>query len=447
MELLSDRIEAGRRLAAALKDAMGKDAIVLAIPRGGVVVGFEVAHTMDVPLDLIIPRKIGAPNNPELAIGAVTEDGTIILDDKLVEYLEVSKEYIKEESERQRLEIERRSKLYRGDAPYPTLKNREVVIVDDGLATGSTMKAAVVSVRKRGAKTIVVAVPVGPSSTVEELKKEADDVICLQRPEPFYAIGQFYEDFSQTSDEDVRRLLKLSRQQSRAQESRGRTRKMNNDSEGNKKIVKIPSGKATIEGNLTVPRGAKRIVIFAHGSGSGRFSPRNRLVANVLEEAGIATLLIDLLTEEEEQIDMRTGRLRFDIDLLAQRLMAATEWVKKNPKTKDMAVGYFGASTGAAAALIAAAKLPEDVRMVVSRGGRPDLALEYLPRVKAPVLLIVGGRDTVVIDLNKEAMKHLRAEKRFEIIPGASHLFEEPGKLEEVARLATAWFSKQFKNK
>jgi dienelactone hydrolase len=222
---------------------------------------------------------------------------------------------------------------------------------------------------------------------------------------------------------------------------------MNNDSEGNKKPVRIPASKATIEGNLVVPRGSKGIVLFAHGSGSSRFSPRNQYVAHVLNEAGIATLLIDLLTEEEEETDMRTGQLRFDIDLLAQRLVAATEWVKKNPKTKELAVGYFGASTGVAAALIAAAKLPDDVRVVVSRGGRPDLAQEHLPKVKAPVLLIVGGIDTVVIDLNKEAMKLLRSEKRFEIIPGASHLFEEPGKLEEVAKLATAWFSKQFKSR
>jgi dienelactone hydrolase len=222
---------------------------------------------------------------------------------------------------------------------------------------------------------------------------------------------------------------------------------MNDDSEGNKKPVRIPAGKAAIEGDLVVPRGAKGIVLFAHGSGSSRFSPRNQYVASVLNEAGIATLLIDLLTEEEGEIDMRTGQLRFDMDLLAHRLVAATEWVKKNPKTKELAVGYFGASTGAAAALIAAAELPEDVRVVVSRGGRPDLALEYLSRVKAPVLLIVGGIDTVVIDLNKEAMKRLRAEKRFEIIPGASHLFEESGKLEEVARLATAWFSEQFRSR
>lgn len=191
--------------------AVGKGAVVLAIPRGGVVVGFEVAHALNISLDLIIPRKIRAPDNPELAIGALTEDGTVILDDELVKYLQVSEEYVREESERQRLEIERRLKLYRGDAPYPSLKNREVVIVDDGIATGSTMKAAVASVRMRGAKTILVAVPVGPFSSIEELKREADNVICLYTPEPFHAIGQFYEDFTQTSDEEVRRLLMLSR--------------------------------------------------------------------------------------------------------------------------------------------------------------------------------------------------------------------------------------------
>ena len=213
MKLFADRVEAGRRLASALAPFISKDAIVLAIPRGGVVVGFEVAHSLGIPLDVIIPRKIGAPDNPELAIGAMTEDGTIILDDRLVSYLKVTEDYIKEESERQRLEIERRLKLYRGNTPYPSLKDREVIIVDDGIATGSTMKAALTSVRKRGAKTVMIAVPVGPPSTIKELKKEADRVVCLHTPESFYAIGQFYENFAQTNDDEVIKLFKLSQQQ------------------------------------------------------------------------------------------------------------------------------------------------------------------------------------------------------------------------------------------
>lgn len=211
--LFADRVDAGRRLAPALKDLVGKDAIVLAIPRGGVVVGYGVAKALDLPLDVIIPRKIGAPGNPELAIGAMTEDGTVLLDDRLVEYLQVSEDYIRNESETQKLEIERRLKLYRGDIQYPSLENRDVILVDDGIATGSTMKAAIASVRKRRAKTVVIAIPVGPPSTIRELEKEADHVVCLHTPESFYAIGQFYEDFTQTQDQEVTRLLKLNKQQ------------------------------------------------------------------------------------------------------------------------------------------------------------------------------------------------------------------------------------------
>jgi putative phosphoribosyl transferase len=209
VKLFADRVDAGRRLASALKALVDKYAIILAIPRGGVIVGYEIAKTLDLPLDVIIPRKIGAPGNPELAIGAITEDGTVLLDNKLIQYLQVSKEYIEKESKTQKLEIQRRMKLYRGDIPYPSLKNREVILVDDGIATGSTMKAALASVRKRGAKTVVIAIPVGPPSTIRELEKEADRVVCLHTPESFYAIGQFYENFTQTQDEEVTRLLKL----------------------------------------------------------------------------------------------------------------------------------------------------------------------------------------------------------------------------------------------
>jgi putative phosphoribosyl transferase len=215
MAYFADRVEAGKRLASALADFAGKKAIVLAIPRGGVVVGYEIAKALNLSLDVIIPRKIGAPDNPELAIGAMTEDGTIILDDNLVTYIGVSQDYIKEESERQKSEIERRLKKYRQNEPYPDLKGRNVIIVDDGIATGSTMKAALASVKNRGARTVTIAVPVGPPSTIKELKKQADRVICPYTPEYFQAIGQFYADFNQTTDEEVIQLLKRSKQKSR----------------------------------------------------------------------------------------------------------------------------------------------------------------------------------------------------------------------------------------
>jgi pimeloyl-ACP methyl ester carboxylesterase len=207
-----------------------------------------------------------------------------------------------------------------------------------------------------------------------------------------------------------------------------------------KTAVKIPIGSVVLEGNLTVPSGAKGAVLFAHGSGSSRFSPRNQYVAKFFNAQKIGTLLFDLLTNEEDQEDIETAEYRFNINLLAERLIGATEWLNKDPDTKNIVFGYFGASTGAAAALIAAAKLPNDIAAVVSRGGRPDLAADYLPRVVAPTLLLVGGLDTVVIELNRQAMEQMSAEKKLVIIPGATHLFEEPGKLEEVAKLSTDWF-------
>ena len=210
MKLVANRTEAGKQLAVALKNT-GKNAIVLAVPRGGVVIGFEIAHALNVPLDIIITKKIGAPENPELAIGAVAEDGTFLLDEKLVELLGVPQNYIKAEVERQKSEIKRRLKSYRGDLPSPEIAGREVILVDDGVATGSTLKAALRSLKNRGAKPIVIAVPVGPLETVRELKKEADRVVCLFTPEPFYAIGEFYEDFKQTTDEEVIELLKQCR--------------------------------------------------------------------------------------------------------------------------------------------------------------------------------------------------------------------------------------------
>jgi putative phosphoribosyl transferase len=210
------------------------------------------------------------------------------------------------------------------------------------------------------------------------------------------------------------------------------------------RLVRVPAGPVTLEGNLTLPEQSRGIVLFAHGSGSSRHSPRNRYVARLLNEAKLATLLIDLLTLHEEVIDARTAQLRFDIDLLAERLVDATDWLTQFPDTKDLRIGYFGASTGAAAALAAAALRPDPVGAIVSRGGRPDLAGAALIRVRAPTLLIVGENDEQVIQLNRAALAQLRCEKQLVIVPGATHLFEEPGALDVVARLARDWFERHL---
>lgn len=206
--------------------------------------------------------------------------------------------------------------------------------------------------------------------------------------------------------------------------------------------VRIPVDSTTIEGDLVTVEGSDGIVLFAHGSGSSRHSPRNRFVAQRLQEGNLSTLLADLLTREEEDIDMETRRLRFDIDLLAGRVVGAIDWLKQREQTRNLRVGCFGSSTGAAAALIAATKRPEHVQAVVSRGGRPDLAGAILPQVKAPTLLIVGGNDVAVLKLNEAALSRLRVEKKLQIIPAATHLFSEPGALESVAQAAREWFQR-----
>jgi len=211
MKLFKNRTEAGKRLASKLRD-VAKNAIILAVPRGGVVVGFEIAHTLNFPLDIIITKKIGAPGNPELAIGAVAEDGTYLLDGGLVQMLGVSRSYIEAEIERQKTEIKRRLLTYRGDVPDPRIEGLTIILVDDGVATGSTLKAALRSLKNRGAKSVVVAVPVGPLDTISELQQEADRVVFLSTPDPFYAIGEFYENFEQTTDEEVIELLLRCRQ-------------------------------------------------------------------------------------------------------------------------------------------------------------------------------------------------------------------------------------------
>ena len=419
-----NREDAGRRLAERLVRYRDERPIVFALPRGGVPVGYQVARALDAPLDVFVARKLGAPGQTEFGIGAVSVGGVRILNEDIVRRLGIPEDYLERVTQRETAEVERRLRHFRGDRPEPTIRGRTVILVDDGLATGVTARAAVAALRQREPRRLILAAPVCAAQTSELLAPEVDELVCLEAPLDLGAIGFWYRDFAQTSDEEVIELLERSR---RNQEERP---------------VRVPAGPVELEGNLGVPQAAESVVLFAHGSGSGRHSPRNRQVAQTLREAGFATLLIDLLTPEEEEVDLRTGNLRFDIGLLAQRLAGATDWLAQNPDTNDLRTGYFGASTGAAAALVAAAE--REVGAVVSRGGRPDLAGDALPLVKAPTLLIVGGNDVPVIRMNEEAMEQMRAEKKLEIVPGATHLFEEPGALEEVARLAADWFARHL---
>jgi putative phosphoribosyl transferase len=429
----ANRAEAGRRLAAKLQYLRGRDLAVLGLPRGGVPVALEVAQALGAPLDIIVVRKLGVPFQPELGMGAVGEGGVRILNTEVVRMAGVSPEELAEVEERERAELERRARIYRGDRAPVSLEGRTVVVVDDGIATGSTAEAACRVARDRGAAHVVLAVPVAPPGWDRRLDGDIDDFVCVGTPEPFFGVGQFYADFSQTSDNEVIACL----EHGRAPVVRAAASSEADDPPVRDEEVSVLTGSVRLAGHLIVPEEAVGVVVFAHGSGSSRHSSRNRFVASVLNQAKLATLLFDLLSPEEE-LD-RTNV--FDVELLADRLGEVTRWVRVQPETRGLPIGYFGASTGAAAALWAAAQQNAEIAAVVSRGGRPDLAGPRLAAVTAPTLLIVGGQDVAVFGLNRQAKEQLHCESRLVLVPGATHLFEEPGTLDLAAELARDWFT------
>jgi pimeloyl-ACP methyl ester carboxylesterase len=366
-------------------------------------------------------------------MGAIGEDGVRIINDEVVGMARVSQDELDAVEARERVELERRARRYRGEQQPIEIRGRTVVVVDDGVATGSTARAACRVARDRGAARVVLAVPVAPPDWTVRLGQEADELVCLSTPGDFFAIGQYYADFSQTTDEEVIDCLQRAADRVSAG---GPAPSGSDDPDSRDEDVEVRAGAVRLGGRLTVPERPAGIVVFAHGSGSSRHSPRNRYVASALNRAGLGTLLFDLLTAEEE-LDRANV---FDTELLAGRLAAATDWLRDQLHTPGVPVGYFGASTGAAAALWAAADPGARIAAVVSRGGRPDLAGPRLAAVVAPTLLIVGGRDPMVLGLNREAQARLRCESRLSVVPGATHLFEEPGALQRVAELARDWF-------
>ena len=421
-----NRREAGRLLARELEDIGILDAsvgriVVIGLARGGVEVAAEVAAALHAPLDALAVRKIGHPWHPEYGIGAVAPGG--------IEYVRAH-DGLAEEEVTQAVRVAATNaetldaNLHARRAPVD-VDGATCVLVDDGLATGGTMVAAVRWARARGARRVVVAVPVGADATVRSLRAEEEvgSVVCLVTPFDLGAVGFWYDDFHQVSDEAVIVLLAEAR-----------------DREVVRRSAEIAIADVRLAADLAIPATPIGWVVFAHGSGSSRRSARNVAVATELNQTGIATLLFDLLTQEEE-LDRRNV---FDVELLTRRLVEATRWLAADPAADPLPIGYFGASTGAAAALLAATELGDRIAAVVSRGGRPDLAWNGLAAVRAPTLLIVGGADRVVLDLNQDAAARLTCPNEVVVVPGATHLFEEPGALEQVAELATTWFTTQF---
>jgi predicted phosphoribosyltransferase/pimeloyl-ACP methyl ester carboxylesterase len=430
--VFEDRRDAGRRLAPLLATLAPEQPIIVALPRGGVPVAVEVASALGAPLETLTVRKLGVPWNPELGIGAVAEDGSAVIDQETMRQVGMSEADLERTLQRELLELRRRTEAFRDGRPPLDVRGRTVIVVDDGLATGLSDLAAVRALRRRGAARIVVAAPVASGESVAMLRREADEVVCHTVPERLMGVGGWYRDFSQVSDEEVLRAL------AEAAAGAPAAAPVPRDGPGDAiaREVTFELGAVRLRGDLSIPPGAGGLIVFAHGSGSSRLSPRNQSVARALNDAGLGTLLFDLLSEEEAA---RRAAV-FDIELLAERLEAVTRWALADEATRALPVGYFGASTGAAAAVRAAAALGERVRALVSRGGRPDLAAADLPAVMAPTLLIVGDRDREVLTLNRRAAALLRCPHRIALVPGAGHLFEEPGALEAVAGLAIEWF-------
>ena len=459
-----DRVDAGRRLAP-LVAARGLDRpVVLGMARGGVAVAAEVARQLGAPLDVLVVRKLGYPPQPELAMGAIGEGGVRVLNADLLSQLGVPGAVVEEVATRESAELERRLATYRAGRVPVEVEGREVVLVDDGLATGATARAAVAVLHSRGAARVVLAVPVAPPAAVRALSAEAVEVVCAEVSDRFFGIGQWYDDFRQVGDDEVRRLLagqpKVGDRESGAssEAAAGVVADTGDLVVTSEVEVELQAGPQPgsprsqsgspgprsglqpgirLPGLLQVPASPKGLVVFAHGSGSSHLSPRHRPVAAALHGVHMATLLFDLLTDAEAADRSKV----FDIELLATRLVVGAAWARRRPELTALPLGLFGASTGAAAAIVAAARTGPVVRAVVSRGGRPDLAPEAdLRAIGVPVLLIVGSRDSAVLEGNRWALERL-AHGSLEVVPGATHLFEEPGTLQAVAGSAAAFFS------
>ncbi len=434
MSIFEDRVDAGRQLGRRLAELRGQDVVVLGLPRGGVPVAFEVAAALDAPLDVIVVRKLGLPYQPELAMGAIGEGGAKVLEEHVLAHSRVDDAELRAVEDHERAMLEARVVRFRKGRSRLDLTGRIALVVDDGIATGSTARVACRIARQQGAARVILAVPVAPAETLAALT-EPDDVVCLATPPQFTAVGYHYRDFSPTEDDEVVKLLDLAaerlKDQPPALRDAAEVHAADTDEE-----VRIEAADVLLEGHLHVPVPARGVVLFAHGSGSSRHSPRNRYVAGVLQQAGLGTLLLDLLTPAEEHDRANV----FDIPLLARRLSAATDWLAGRADTASSSVGYFGASTGAAAALWAASGPSARVAAVVSRGGRPDLAGPRLSGVMAPTLLIVGSFDHEVLELNRRAKAMLRCPNQLAVVQGATHLFEETGTLAAAAILARDWF-------
>jgi putative phosphoribosyl transferase len=452
--LIRDRASAGRELGRVLLHYRKRpDVLVLALPRGGVPVAAEVARALHAPLDVLVVRKLRVPGHEDLALGAIASGGVRVLNRDIAASVGIAESAIEAVASREEHELQLRMKAYRGARPWPEIKDLRVIIVDDGIATGATMEAAVSAIRAQSPASVIVAAPLAPIDSLKRLRRAADVVACLETPHPFGTVGSWYENFPQISDDDVRAILceRWAEEDAAEAVSGPLSVPRTDDSEAREvaarpchaEHVTVPAGATALEGVLAVPGPASGIVVFVQG-GDGRFGESNQVVADRLNAIGLATLQVNLLTRSEEQRDSGVARLRYEPGLLSGRLLRVLAWVRTHTALHGLPIGLFGVGASSAAALCAAAECGDQIAAIVLRSSRPDLASASLALVTAPTLLVVGATDDALVSLNRRATAEL-ASVRLEIVPGASHRFDEPGKLEQVARLARSWFEEHLK--
>ncbi|MBR8741477.1 phosphoribosyltransferase family protein [Nocardiopsis sp. MG754419] len=414
----TDRSEAGRRLAERVRPHALDDPIVLALPRGGVPVGAELARVLGAEFDVLMVRKIGLPGQPEAGVGAITEDGRVLYDDLALARMKIPRQALSDTVASERDELDRRRRIYRGERSVPRIAGRDCVVVDDGAATGGTARAALRMVRQAGPARLVLAVPVASPEALEALRGEADAVVVISAPDNFRAVGEWYRDFEQLSDGHVTAILSEAEQARRGPDiARG---------------VRIRAGRVYLDGDLTMPTELRGVVVMAFGRGRG--DPRRRAIASSLRRAGYATLLLDLLTEGTDE----------ETQVLGERLSAAVTWLRRATDAAGEPLGIMGSGAAAPAALVTAADLPQDVASVVVHGGRVDLAESALGRVRAPTLILLGSEDSFVRELGEWARARLGGPSELGVVSGAEQLLGGAQAWREVAVRTLDWFDRHL---